>query len=259
MKSCIYVGRVRHRRLSPKYHAFNYTLFQMYLDLGELPSLFKRYVLWSSERFNVAWFRREDYLDPDKNDIEQAVRERVFAETGKCPEGPIRLLTHLRYFGYGFNPVSFYFCLDKEDNHVETLVAEVNNTPWGQKHVYVLPVTEAAVRNKAMQFKNDKSFHVSPFMPMDMEYRWRVTEPGKHLAVHLENFKEGKKVFDATLELERREISSKNLATVLLSFPVMTVKVVAAIYYEALKLWLKGVPIFTIPRQKEAPNSVSES
>jgi len=172
--------------------------------------------------------------------------------TGRRPEGAIRLLTHLRYFGYIFNPVSFYYCFDPEDKAVETIVAEVNNTPWGEQHCYVLDPKDDVGKHSVMRFKPQKQMHVSPFMPMDIDYDWRFGSPAKDLTVHMENHREGHKLFDATLLLQRREISQSSLAAVLLKFPLMTLKVIVAIHWQALRLWLKGVGLFDHPDKNSA-------
>ncbi len=247
MKSGIYAGWVRHRRMRPREHAFRYRMFMMYLDLDELPRLFRGRWLWSAKRPALARFRREDHFGPPEIPLDQAVRERVREETGRVPRGPIRLLTHLRYFGHVFNPVSFYYCFDENDEFVETIVAEVNNTPWGEQHCYVLPQTENRGTSAHGRYHPEKVFHVSPFMEMDVDYDWRFKQPDDQLTVHMENAREGRKVFDATLVLERREISAGALALVLVSFPLITLKVVGAIYWEALRLWLKGVPLHDHP------------
>jgi DUF1365 family protein len=252
MKSSIYVGQVRHRRMKPVPHGFRYRMFMMYLDLAELPSVFRGRWFWSACRPALARFRRRDHLGDPGVPLDQAVRELVRSETGTTPAGPIRLLTHLRYFGHVFNPVSFYYCFDAEDQRVETIVAEVSNTPWGERHCYVLPQSADAGRAGHHRFMPEKEFHVSPFMEMEVAYDWRFSEPGKRLTVHMENSLEGAKVFDATLDLKRERISGQSLSRVLVLFPLMTVRIVAAIYWEALKLWLKGVPVHDHPAKRNA-------
>jgi DUF1365 family protein len=155
------------------------------------------------------------------------------------------LLTHLRYFGYAMNPVSFYYCFDPTGARVETILAEVNNTPWGERHCYVLACPGDSAANT---FAFRKAFHVSPFMPMAIDYRWRLTDPGDRLAVHMENLEAGQPVFDATLTLTRRAITGGQLARVLVAYPFMTVQVIAGIYWQALRLWWKGVPYHPHPR-----------
>ena len=229
MHSAIYRGWLRHRRFAPRRHAFRYALFMVYLDLAELDQAFRGRWLWRA----VARFRREDHLGDTSVSLDQAVRDLVQRQTGKRPQGRIRLLTHLRYFGYCFNPVSFYYCFDGA-GHVEAIVAEVNNTPWGERRCYVLGPRRTTTR---------KAMHVSPFMPMDLSYDWRFTAPGERLGVGMALERGGEKAFDATLALAREPISNG----VLLRFPWMTLKVIAAIHWEALRLWLKRVPIHPHP------------
>lgn len=252
MHSAIYTGRLRHRRFAPSGHAFEYRLFMMYLDLAELDTVFAGRWLWSARRPAAAWLRRADYLGDPRMPLDQAVCERVANETGRRPAGPVRMLTHLRYFGYGFNPVTFYYCFDAEDRRVETIVAEITNTPWNERHAYVLADDRNEGRGLLRRFRFGKAFHVSPFMPMEVGYDWRFSAPGRRLFVHMENYQEGIKTFDATLDLERRAPSAANLAAALASFPVMTLKVIGAIYWQALRLWLKGVPFHPHPAKRPA-------
>ncbi|MES1195943.1 MAG: DUF1365 domain-containing protein [Steroidobacter sp.] len=255
MKSALYIGQLQHRRHLPKTNHFRYRIFMLLIDLDELPTLFDRFWLWSSRHPALAWFRRKDYLGDAEQSLSDAVRDTVMQHTGIRPCGPIRLLTHLRYFGYNFNPVSFYYVYDAADTQVETIVAEITNTPWKQRHCYVLSVGRAQVFSAANQWnwQFDKAFHVSPFMPMDMQYGWRFSAPDKSLRVHMENWRDDRKQFDATLTLQRREISSASLCKVLLGFPLMTLQVVTLIHWQALKLLFKRVPFFTHPEKLPAP------
>lgn len=248
MNSALYIGHLQHRRHAPKANHFRYRIFMLLIDLDELPGLFDRFWLWSARHPALAWFRRKDYHGDAKKSLSDAVRGTVQQHTGTRPTGRIRLLTHLRYFGYNFNPVSFYYVYDAADKHVETIVAEITNTPWKQRHCYVLS-TDRATKDavKQWQWQFDKAFHVSPFMPMDMQYGWRFSKPDESLRVHMENWRDNQKQFDATLTLQRRDISSASLSKALLAFPLMTLEVVTLIHWQALKLLFKRVPFFTHP------------
>jgi DUF1365 family protein len=182
--------------------------------------------------------------------LDAAVRDLVENETGRRPDGPIRLLTHPRYFGYVMNPVSFYYCYTKEESRVQTIVAEVHNTPWNEEHVYVLDESQNQGTAQVKRFQHAKGFHVSPFMEMDYDYRWRITEPADRLAVHIDNLRAGVKWFDVTFLLERRPITTFELARALCRHPFMTGKVTAAIYWQALRLWLKNIPFFPHPKHR---------
>ena len=247
MHSALYTGWLRHRRHAPRAHAFEYALFMAWIDLAELDTVFRGRWLWSAKRPALAWFKRADYLGDPGKPLDAEVRDLVQRETGARPRGPVRLLTHLRCFGHCFNPVSFYYCYDEADTHVETIVAEITNTPWKERHAYVLPARESIGRGGGLHFRFDKRFHVSPFMPMDMGYDWRFGAPGERIAVHMENRSGESQVFDATLALERREIAFASLAAALLRFPFATLRVSAAIHWQALRLWAKGVPLHDHP------------
>ena len=175
----------------------------------------------------------------------------VEAESGHRPGGPVRLLTNLSYFGYCFNPVSFYYCYKKDGQTLDTIVAEVNNTPWGERDTYVLPVSQKENSGSNLRFQPAKKMHVSPFMPMEIDYDWSFTRPGDRLNVFMASYASGERVFSASIALQRSEIATGSLARVLVAFPFMTMKVISGIYWQALRLWLKRVPFHVHPGKKK--------
>lgn len=258
LKSCLYRGVVQHARHLPHEHRFQYQLFLAYLDLDELDKVFAGRWAWSTRYPTLAWFRRRDHLGDPQQTLAHSVRELVREKTGLVLKGPIRLLTNLRYFGYVMNPVSYFYCFDNDGNNLQAVVAEINNTPWGERHCYVIP-REAEVDREGieeLEFQHNKNFHVSPFMPMEMKYHWRFTTPGNQLGVTIGLEKGGLHQFDASLKLERVPISGWNLARTLLRFPCMTATVLAAIYWQALKLWWKKTPYYAHPKTNLSPNTL---
>ena len=219
VNSAVYSGHIRHRRFAERERAFEHQIAMAYVDLDEIPRLPIR-------------FRREDYFGD--GDLAAAVRARVAAEAGWAPDGPIRLLTHLRAFGHCFNPVSFYYCFDR-DERFQALLAEVTNTPWGERQAYVL--TRGERTGCVLQGESQKLMHVSPFFGMDQRYEWRVAEPGTTLSVHIENREHGERAFDATLSLERRALTRASLAAMTAS----SLRILALIYGHAAAIRMHGI------------------
>jgi DUF1365 family protein len=233
-------------------NAFEYGLFMLFVDLDELPSLFTKHPLWSVERANLACFRRRNYFGNEDVPLAEAVRDAVEEELGRRATGPIRLLTHFQYFGHCFNPVSFYYCYDATGETVDAIVAHITNTPWKERHAYILDTrANASESGRHWRFTFPKSFHVSPFMPMGVDYDWRFNVPGDSLNVHMVDYVGGERHFDATLRLQRRELSTSALTWALLRYPLMTVKVVAGIHWQALRLWTKRAPFYVNPSKRE--------
>ncbi|UHQ55490.1 DUF1365 domain-containing protein [Microbulbifer sp. YPW16] len=255
MESAIYSGWVQHRRFAPREHRFRYRVFMMYLDLGELDQVLAMSPLWSRSRWAPASFRREDFFGDPVLGVGEAVRRRVEEACGERPDGPVRVLANWRYFGYNMNPISTYYCFDRDGRDVRWVMLDVHNTPWNERHSYVLDCRDAASDetperiSRVQRSSFDKAFHVSPFMPMRQAYRWRSITPADRLSIFLQNLQDGKAVFDATLSLKREEISPRSLNLALIRYPLMTVKVITAIYWQALRLWLKRVPLFTHPNR----------
>ncbi len=247
MKSRLYQGVLRHRRHQPRSHRFSYRVFMPFICLDELPKLFDGNPLWSARRWAPARFRRDDFLGDPQKPLVDEVRRRIREETGEEHRGPIYLLANLRYFGVQMNPIACYYCYSEDESRLEYLVAEVNNTPWDERHSYVLRGPQSG---QWLETRFDKAFHVSPFNPMDMRYRWRSNLPDKRLVLHLANESGGETVFDATLALKARPMTAGALNAQLLLYPFMTAKVALAIYWQALKLFLKGVPVHAHPRTK---------
>lgn len=240
--SAIYKGQLRHRRFLPASHEFTYHATQFFINLDQLPTLFNQTRLWSVDRSNIGAFKRSDFLGDPSQPLKKAVLQRL-SELLACPydgvaHASVCVLANLRVWGACFNPVTFYYCYLSSSEQPDYIVAEVNNTPWNERHSYLVPYDNGKAHH---QFK--KAFHVSPFNPLDMDYHWHSTSPGEQLAVHMENHRSGEKHMDATLTLQRYEWSALALNQVLWRAPWLSVKIPLSIYWQALKLWLKKVPL----------------
>jgi DUF1365 family protein len=225
----------------------------MYLDLEEVPSLLKGGFGLSRRRFSPASFCRKDHLGDPGAPLARSVRGLVKERTGWEPNGPIRLLTLLRCFGYYFNPLSLYYCFDAAGQAVEAVVAEVTNTPWLEKHWYVLWEGNRVGSPGKLQFRHPKNFHVSPFMGMDADYEWRLNRPELHLGVNIHSSEAGRRLFDVAMVLKRKELSIESMISVLLRYPWITLRVSQAIYWQAARLWWKKCPFYKHPKYRTEP------
>lgn len=243
-RSAIYEGWVSHRRVGPVAHSFRYRVFMPLLDLGELSASIERMPLWSARRWAPARWRRSDYLrgHHDRLPLAEAARELVRERTGTRPEGPVSLLANPRYWGVGFNPVSFLYLHDATGTEVEAVIAEVTSTPWGERRCYVLSRSESGLRGTF-----DKRMHVSPFMPMEQRYELSATPPGERLGVSIRNREGDRVVFDAALKLQRQEMTPASMLRILFRYPPMTISTLARIYWNAARLGSKGAPWFRRP------------
>jgi DUF1365 family protein len=250
LASGIYAGWIRHRRHAPKRNEFRYRIFMMYLDLDELEQVFGLSRWWSLRGPAPVRFARSDYFGDPTRPLAECVRDRVEEGLGRRPTGPVRLLAHLRYYGYCFNPVSLYYCFAPDGKWLEAILAEVTNTPWNERHTYVLDARPEHHSGDTMRFQLAKEFHVSPFLDMDLTYDWRFHSPGEKIAVHMEDHEDDRLVFDATLSLQREEITPRSLRRILLRHPWMTLQVIVAIHWQAVRLWWKRVPFFPHPDKR---------
>ena len=236
--SGLFVGTLRHRRFTPVAHAFTYPLFMALLDVDRVPELMSRSGLTSHNRWNWASFDDRDHL----GDPSLPLRERLVVDAARhgieLPAGPIFLLTHLRYLGYCFNPVSFFYCFDRAEQ-LHVVLAEVRNTFGGSHNYWLRPDGVSRTFRTAAA----KSLYVSPFMPIDLDYTFAFTPPAAHLVAHMKTSQAGSVGFDATLSLERRPWTAAEVRRVLAQYPAVTASVMAQIHWQAVKLWWKGVPV----------------
>jgi DUF1365 family protein len=244
----IFLGKVRHRRFLPKVHQFNYATFMHYLDLSSLGTVFNSIPFCSYEKFNWLSFFRKNYAGDPAQTLDQSIRQHILEKTGKIVTGKIYLLTQLSCLGYCFNPISIFF-IDNTEQQIEMLVLEVSNTPWGEKHRYILD-NPTLIKDNVYQFAFQKVLHVSPFMTMDFFYRFNIKKTHERMIIHMENLKDQVKYFDATLTLSSKPLDKTNTKLVLMKHPFMQFKVITGIYWQALKLWLKRIPFQTHPRKR---------
>lgn len=256
MNSAMFVGSVRHRRFVPASHRFSYPMFMPWIDLDELDVLQHQVKGFGTGWFNLARFRVADYLrhDGDKTTpdrLKQQVIDKVFELTGERMQGRVMLLCQLRYAGLYFSPLNLYYLYDARDQW-QWVLAEVSNTPWNERHYYAIPATSSWTDPT---WQHEKAFHVSPFNPITQCYQWQLKAPADHLFVHIDILSQAhQKVLDATLAMKRQPFSTQVLWRLLAATPVQTIKVVAGIYWQALRLWLKRIPFYSHARRGEPDN-----
>jgi DUF1365 family protein len=255
MNSAMYTGHVYHARRVPRTHVFRSRVCYLFLDLDELSTVFRKRWLWSTHRWNLSCFRRKDYLGDPRKPLKDAVKDCVEEKLSFRPNGAVRVLTQLRTWGYLFNPVSFYYCFDGE-GELQAIVAEITNTPWRERHRYVLD-SRGMNAGALQEFRFDKEFHISPFFPMSQSYEWGFSAPGETLEIHMANREPQGIVFQAGLTAVKQAIGARSLAKSLFAYPFQTYLVPMGIYWHAARLWLKKVPFYTHPKKRDAsfPNS----
>jgi DUF1365 family protein len=230
---------VTHHRFEPVDHRFSYRITMAYVDLGEVDRLCRLHPLWSNESANAVSFHRDDYLGDPAVPLDTAVRDLVEERSGRRPLGPIGLLTHVRTWGWLFNPISVYYCFGTDGRTVDHTVVEVTNTPWHERTTYVLPGTGS--------YLVAKKLHVSPFLPMDLFHRFVIGDPGPRLVLGVDDLRGESLVFSASMVLDRRPADRGSLGRVLWRFPLMTMRVSWGIYRQALALKRRGVPFHPHP------------
>ncbi|MFM8453984.1 MAG: DUF1365 domain-containing protein [Gammaproteobacteria bacterium] len=243
MKSGIFEGYTTHKRLLPISHFFSYRLMMLYLDLDELDNIFKNYWLWSFNKKNISCFLNKDHGFDQSVNMKLEILKLVLGEPINLYEWQVRILTHLRYFGYCFNPICVYYIFDQSEQ-LRHVVAEVKNTPWGEMHRYIFKDFE--IKTQAI---TEKLMHVSPFLPINFNYHFRFRHSFESIYLHIKNIMNEQEHFNASLSLKRKPITPFNMARILIRYPLMTYQVIAKIYYQAAKLWFKGARFYTHPKK----------
>lgn len=247
----LYAGTIRHRRLEPRLHQFEYPLFMAFLDVDRLRESMAVSRFTSYNRFNWAAYHERDHLGDPAAPLRARLRDSAAAAGHTLPDGPIYLLTHLRYAGYVFNPISLFYCY-APGGDLRLVLAEVSNTYGGRRNYWLKPADDGQRRLRAVV---SKELYVSPFMPYDVDYEFILTPPGPTLVAHMnvtpahEGQPRPGRLFDATLTLTHQPWTARNVRGALARFPLMTARVIAGIHWEAARLRLKGVPVVPFPEE----------
>ncbi|NDV92135.1 DUF1365 family protein [Alteromonas sp. 345S023] len=241
MDSAIYQGKVFHQRFVPTQHKFDYDIYLFWLHLDELADLSESLMHFSATSRARVRFNRDDYLGPREKSLALAVKEKMTQLGANDVEGDIFMLGQLRIWGLYFSPVNFYY-LRTPCGHFSYLLAEVSNTPWNERHYYLVDLDK--------QDDTEKAFHVSPFNPMDMTYQWHIGQPSSRLSLTM-NCVRDKKEFSAGIRLSRLSLNNTNLSRVMKRIPSMTIKTMVGIYWQAIKLFFKRTPIYDHPKKSQ--------
>jgi len=241
LASRLYLGRVSHQRLRAAAHRFAYRVFSLYLDLDELPQLHRRLHLFSYNRWNILSFQDRDHGARDGMPLRPWIESQMRAARLDGSPGPIRILCFPRLLGYVFNPLSVWF-IHGADHRLNAILYEVSNT-FGEHHCYLLPVGAAHRPGDVIKQHCRKALHVSPFIGMDARYEFRLHEPDRRLRIGIVERDADGVVMSATHRAAAAELSDRTLVAALVANPLMTMKVIAAIHWQALRLWLKGVQL----------------
>ncbi|MDP2563669.1 DUF1365 domain-containing protein [Pseudoalteromonas marina] len=237
MTSAVYLGDVKHRRFAVKTHHFSNPLYMMWVDLNNPEQLNNKHKWLGTSGSKALKFNESDYFVNKPNNNDASIIERAnhqLLSLGVTETfNHVYMLGQLRCFGIYFSPVNFFF-YGHSDSEFKYMVAEVSNTPWNERHYYLIPL------EKKVNFK--KVFSVSPFMNLDMNYHWTIRLTQDKTLIHIENKRDGELLFDATLRLTRKELTEKEMSQLLKRFPAMTWTIFKGIYYQALKLFIKRVP-----------------
>ncbi len=250
LESSIYEGNLFHRRLTPAVHEFRYPIYWAYLDIDQLPQLFAKFRVASYNRFNWASFADRDHFGDPGLSIRKRLDRDAESHGLKLPTGKIFLMTQLRYLGYVFNPISFFYCYNREGK-LEMVLSEVNNT-FGETHNYWLHEGCRIPTVGGFRYRTGKAFHVSPFLPMELGYEFNFTDPAEATTVHIGVSESGQPKFDASMTLTRKDWNEANLLRSLIRFPFTTLMVVWRIHWQAAKLLWKRVPVFDHPARRQA-------
>jgi len=243
--SALYTGSVMHRRIKPRPHRLKYSLFSLLIDLDEIDHIASTIRFFSRNRFNLFSFYDRDFGNKSNEPLRAQI-ERDLHDAGLEPDGgAIRLFAMPRVLGYAFNPLSVYFCY-RRDNALTAIIYEVHNT-FGERHSYLIPVTAGA--KGSIRQECAKRLYVSPFMDMDLTYSFKITQPGEHISISIVTRDTEGPLMTAVLTAERKELTSGALISAFFVYPILTLKVIAGIHWEALWIWAKGVGL----RERPAP------
>lgn len=248
LNSAIYQGSTYHKRFKPKVHTFTYPIYFLWLDLDEIPLLHQNIKHFSNKKWSIASFNEADYQPADlmhnhkfESRLKQNILNKAYSLGETAQIDQVFLLGQIRTWGLYFSPVNFYYLY--QQGQLISILAQVSNTPWNEKHFYLVPFQENT-------YTCDKTFHVSPFNNLEMQYAWKTSDPNQDLHLQIDNIKDGK-LFHAGISLKRQPLTNKNFNRLLIKFPWMCVKTIFAIYWQAVKLWLKGIPFYGYVEHKK--------